>query len=191
MKIALLNDTHFGCRNDSPHFMDYQNKFYDELFFPYIKENNIRHLIHLGDVVDRRKFINYRIAHNFQEKFWKRLYDMRIDTHIILGNHDTYYKNTNKVNALQQLITTFDGKIEPWIYEKPATVTFGNLPILLVPWICDDIYDESIKIISESKSQICMGHLEVKGFEMHKGHYNDHGLEKSLFKSQMTNKYII
>ena len=69
MKIALLNDTHFGCRNDSPHFMEYQNRFYDELFFPYIKENNIRHLIHLGDVVDRRKFINYNIAHNFQEKF--------------------------------------------------------------------------------------------------------------------------
>ncbi len=182
MKIALLNDTHFGCRNDSPHFMDYQNRFYDELFFPYIKENNIKHLIHLGDVVDRRKFINYKVAHNFQEKFWKRLYDMRIDTHIILGNHDTYYKNTNSVNALQQLVTTFDGKFEPWIYEKPTTVTFGDLPILLVPWICDDIYDESIKTISESQSQICMGHLEVKGFQMHKGHFNDHGLEKNLFK---------
>ena len=28
MKIALLNDTHFGCRNDSPAFIEYQNKFY-------------------------------------------------------------------------------------------------------------------------------------------------------------------
>jgi hypothetical protein len=27
-----------------------------------------------------------------------------------------------------------------------------------------------------------MGHLEVKGFEMHNGHFNDHGLEKSIFK---------
>ena len=24
MKIALLNDTHFGCRNDSPAFINYQ-----------------------------------------------------------------------------------------------------------------------------------------------------------------------
>ena len=46
MKIALLNDTHFGVRNDSPAFIKYQNRFYDELFFPYIKENNINTLIH-------------------------------------------------------------------------------------------------------------------------------------------------
>jgi hypothetical protein len=27
-----------------------------------------------------------------------------------------------------------------------------------------------------------MGHLEIKGFEMHKGHLNEQGLDKSLFK---------
>ena len=103
MKIALLNDTHFGCRNDSPAFIEYQNRFYDEQFFPHLIKNNINTLIHLGDVVDRRKFINFNTAHNFQKKFWKRLWDLKIDTHIILGNHDTYYKNTNKVNSIQQL----------------------------------------------------------------------------------------
>ena len=115
MKIALLNDTHFGCRNDSPAFISYQNRFYDELFFPYLIENKIDTLIHLGDVVDRRKFINFNTAHNFQKKFWKRLWDLKIDTHIILGNHDTYYKNTNEVNSIQQLVTTFDGVNEPLI----------------------------------------------------------------------------
>ena len=57
MKIALLNDTHFGARNDSLIFDDFFHKFYDEVFFPYLKEHNIKTLIHLGDVVDRRKFI--------------------------------------------------------------------------------------------------------------------------------------
>ncbi len=27
-----------------------------------------------------------------------------------------------------------------------------------------------------------MGHLEIKGFEMHNGHMNEHGTEKSVFK---------
>ena len=182
MKIALLNDTHFGARSDSPAFIKYFNRFYDEIFFPYLEENNITTLIHLGDVVDRRKFINFNTAHNFQNKFWKRLWEMKIDTHIILGNHDTYYKNTNSINSMQQLITTFDGVNEPFIYEKPKTVEFDGLPILFIPWICPENEEESLKAITESQAQICMGHLEVKGFEMHKGHFQDHGLEMDLFK---------
>jgi metallophosphoesterase superfamily enzyme len=156
MKIALLNDTHFGCRNDSPAFLDYQNKFFDDIFFPYVEEHNIKTIIHLGDVVDRRKFINFQVAHNFQKKFWKKLWDLKIDTHIILGNHDTYYKNTNEVNSIQQLVTTFDGVNEPWIYTSPKTVNFDGLDILLLPWICDATQEESINAIDKSTAQICM-----------------------------------
>ena len=50
MKIAILNDTHFGVRNDSEAFRNYQLKFYNEIFFPYIEKHNIKTLIHLGDV---------------------------------------------------------------------------------------------------------------------------------------------
>ena len=177
MKIALLNDTHFGCRNDSPAFLEYQNEFYDNLFFPYLIENKIDTLIHLGDVVDRRKFINHNTAHNFKLKFWDRLDELNIDTHIIVGNHDTYYKNTNEVNALQNLNISKSAKI----YTRPVERTFDGLDILMLPWICDDNYDDSVFAIDNSTSPICMGHLEVKGFEMHSGHFNDHGLEKSQF----------
>ena len=178
MKIALLNDTHFGCRNDSPAFLDYQNKFYDDVFFPYVKEHNIKTLIHLGDVVDRRKFINHKIAHNFRKKFWSRLYRNSIETHIILGNHDTYFKNTNEVNALTNLKINSNSRI----YKRPEVVSFDGLDIMFVPWICDDIYEDSINIIQNSSCEILMGHLEVKGFEMHKGHFSDVGLEKNIFQ---------
>tara|TARA_Y100001963_G_scaffold79217_1_gene109936 strand:- start:2495 stop:3553 length:1059 start_codon:yes stop_codon:yes gene_type:complete len=181
MKIALLNDTHFGARNDNPAFVKYFNRFYDEIFFPYIIQNDIKTLIHLGDVVDRRKFINFNTAHNFQENFWKRLWDLKIDTHIILGNHDTYYKNTNKVN-FTHLIKTFDGANEPWIYEKPATVNFDGLDILLLPWICPETEEESIYEIDNSHAEVAMGHLEIKGFEMHKGHFQEVGLEMDQFR---------
>ena len=178
MKIALLNDTHFGCRNDSPAFIEFQNKFYNDLFFPYLQKENITTLIHLGDVVDRRKFINHNTADNFKRVFWNRLDELDIDTHVIIGNHDTYYKNTNKVNALQNLELNKKCKV----YLTAETVTFDNLPILFIPWICDDNQQESISTIENSQSTIAMGHLEIKGFEMHNGHMNEHGLEKSMFK---------
>ena len=178
MKIALLNDTHFGCRNDSPAFIEYQNKFYNDVFFPYIRENNVNTLIHLGDVVDRRKFINHNTAHNFKKKFWDRLEQEIIETHIIIGNHDTYYKNTNEVNALQNLEINKGAKI----YTKTTEVDFDGLPILFIPWICDDNLTDSVEKINNTQATIAMGHLEVKGFEMHNGHFNDHGQDKAMFK---------
>ena len=38
MLIALLNDSHFGVRNDSQAFRDYQLKFFDEQFFPLFRK---------------------------------------------------------------------------------------------------------------------------------------------------------
>jgi predicted phosphodiesterase len=182
MKIAMLNDTHFGVRNDSEAFREYQLRFYNEIFFPYLQEHKIKTLVHLGDVVDRRKFINFNTASVFRKQFWDRLYEEQIDTHIIIGNHDTYYKNTNEVNAIENLYTSFDKKHEPWIYTRPSVVDFDGTSILFMPWICDDTREESMKMINSAKAEIVMGHLEIKGVEMQNGVINDHGLNKSDFK---------
>jgi predicted phosphodiesterase len=178
MKIALINDTHWGARNDSPAFIEYFNKFYNEVFFPYLQQNNINTIIHLGDVVDRRKFINHNTAHNFKLNFWDKIDLLNIDTHVIIGNHDTYYKNTNEINALQNLNISFNTKV----YTSCETVNFDGLDILFMPWICDANMEDSLQNIDKSTAEIVMGHLEIKGFEMHKGHLNEQGLDKNLFK---------
>ena len=179
MKIALLNDTHFGARNDSPAFLEYFMRFYNEIFFPYLKENNIKTLVHLGDVVDRRKFINFKTAHTFRQDFMHRLYKEGIDTHIILGNHDTYYKNTNEVNAINELCTTYDGIKEPWIYDKAVTKNFGGTDICLIPWICDDNYEDSegIRIKRPLK-----GNYHLKG--------RDGKLSKTINRSDLREKIL-
>jgi len=53
---------------------------------------------------------------------------------------------------------------------------------LFIPWICDDNESDSVQKINDTQATIAMGHLEVKGFEMHNGHFNDHGQEKAMFK---------
>ena len=182
MKIALLNDTHFGVRNDSTIFDDFLHKFYEEVFFPYLEEHNIKTLIHLGDVVDRRKYINFRVADNFKKKFLQKLWEKKIDTHILIGNHDIYFKNTNSVNALQQLCTAPDGINEPWIYEEPKVVNFDGLDILMLPWINPENQQQSFNMLDTAKADVCMAHLDLNGFNMHENIVQTHGYDKSIVK---------
>ena len=148
-------------------------------YFSYLQEHNITTLIHLGDVVDRRKFINYNTAHNFQHKFWKRLWDKKIDTHIILETTILIIRIQMRLMLCNNLYF-HDGVNELYIRET-TTVNFDGLDILLLKRIAPDIEEESIYAIDNSTVQIAMGHLEIKGFEMHKGHINEHGLEMQQF----------
>ena len=67
-KIAMITDTHAGVRNDNPAFQQYQKKCY-EWFFKYIDEHNIQNVIHLGDIYDRRKYVNFMSARRCREDF--------------------------------------------------------------------------------------------------------------------------
>jgi len=178
LKIALVTDTHFGARNDSLAFNDYFFQFYEQIFFPYLKENDITTVVHLGDVMDRRKFVSYRIAKDFRERFIDQF--TGIDFHMIVGNHDTNYKNTNSVNSLQELV---DGKHSNiTVYPETTEVDFNGCKVLFVPWINSENMPNTMKMLKTSTAQICMGHLELNGFEMQKGLVMDHGWDKKEFK---------
>ena len=179
MKIGIITDTHFGARNDNLNFNDYFYKFYDDIFFPTLKERGITTCVHMGDVVDRRKFISYRIASDFRRCFIERFKELNIDLHIIIGNHDTYYKNTNEVNSMNELVGE---DILTTIYSEPQVVEFDETPILFVPWINVNNYDESIKLLNTAKSDIIMGHLGISGFQMHRGQVSVEGHEKEMFR---------
>ena len=55
-------------------------RFYNEIFLPYLKENNIKTLVHLGDVVDRRKFINFKTVIHLEKNLWI-VYIKKVLTH--------------------------------------------------------------------------------------------------------------
>jgi hypothetical protein len=178
MKIVLISDTHWGVRNDSPAFLNMTKKFMDNVFFPEIDKHNITTMIHLGDLVDRRKYINIQTAKRLREDFIQPIKDRKIEYHQILGNHDVYYKNTNEVNAVRE-IYGFDFSL----YENTKEVVFDNLKILFVPWINITNREESLERIKKSNAKICMGHLEIQGFEMFKGTVSSHGEDRILFDS--------
>ena len=181
MKIAIITDTHFGARNDNVNFNEYFYKFYEGVFFPYLQQNNIKTVLHLGDCFDRRKYVSYRTAKDFRERFILPFQVLGIDLHMLVGNHDIYYKNTSEVNSLTELLGGKHKNVH--IYDEATEVTFDGLPILLMPWITqsNEIYAEGM--IHDTKADICMGHLEINGFQMNKNVYTSQGgREKEFFR---------
>jgi predicted phosphodiesterase len=179
MKIALVTDTHWGVRNDNVAFHRYFDRFYSEIFFPYLRENDIKTIIHLGDIVDRRKYINFVSARALRKQFIEPA--MReFDTHIIIGNHDTFYKNTNSVNALEELYWLNNNERFKW-YDKATEVQFDSCKILFLPWICSENKEETMRLISSTDATVAFGHLEISGFAMYRGAVAHNGQDPNDF----------
>jgi DNA repair exonuclease SbcCD nuclease subunit len=178
MKIAIVNDTHFGARQESVHFNNYFFRFWDNVFFPYIDEHKIDHITHLGDLVDRRKFINYIIAHSMRSKFFQPIKDRGISMDCLIGNHDVPYRNTNIPNAQMELLGEFSNVR---IIADPCVCSYDGLPVALLPWINSGNYEQSINTIMTSTASVLFGHLEISGYQMDKGHICDTGLSRHLF----------
>jgi DNA repair exonuclease SbcCD nuclease subunit len=180
MKIAIINDTHCGIRNSSDVFLDNAEKFYSDVFFPYLLEHNIKHIVHLGDYYDNRKFINFRALNRNRHHFLKPLRDNGITMDIICGNHDTYYKNTNDLNSLKELLGHYMNEVN--IIHEPRVMDYDGFKLGLVPWISNTNEKDSLDFIANAKCDWLGGHFEISGYDMAKGIKNEHGLDPEIFK---------
>lgn len=178
-KVLIIGDTHWGVRNDSPVFLDYFKRSVDEFLIPHIKENEIKHIIHLGDLVDRRKYINVLTHSKLRTDFLEPLNEL-CNVHIIAGNHDEYFKDTYKVNALEEFVGGRYDNIK--VYSTPQEIEIDGCTFFLLPWITKFNEKESYEAIENTKATICCAHLELDGFEMQKGMLSDHGWNHQIFR---------
>ena len=180
MKIAILNDTHCGIRNSADIFINYQKSFYEDVFFPYLLDNDIKQIIHLGDYYDHRKYVNFKALNHNRKVFLSELRKRGMSMDIIPGNHDTFYKNTNDLNSLKELLGHFMNEIN--IIMEPTVMEYGSLRMALLPWICQDNYEKSMNFIKECKADWLGAHLELGGFEMMRGVESHGGMDPKLFE---------
>lgn len=174
MKIAILNDTHCGVRNSSEIFMKYQEEFYRDIFFPYLKEHDITNIFHLGDYYDHRKNINFKALHHNRKIFLEPLKEAGIHMDIIPGNHDVFHKNTNDLTSLKELLGYYTANVS--IITKPTEVN----GVHLIPWINEENQAEYLKYIKDN-SGVLMAHLELEGFDVLKGMKSPHGMSPKFF----------
>lgn len=178
MKICILGDTHFGMRNDSTAFNDLARKFYTETFFPYLKKHKIKTVLQLGDLFDRRKYINFNSLAQAKEYFFDSLRDAKIDLITLIGNHDIFYKNTLKVNSSSLVLGEYNNV---YVIDKPCTTIIHGLQVDIIPWICEENEQEVMEFVANTTSNICFAHLELSGFEMDRGNWCHEGMDAVRF----------
>jgi DNA repair exonuclease SbcCD nuclease subunit len=177
MKVAIITDTHYGARKGSKYLHDYFELFYKNVFFPALEEHGIDTVIHMGDVFDSRKSIDYQSFEWAKRVVFEPL--KKYNVHAIVGNHDCYYKNTNDTNSPQLLLQSYPNVKT---YQEITEAQIGNLQVLFIPWINAENFESSVNTIKVSNSKCAMGQLELNGFRAHRGHTMEEGMDSTLFE---------
>ena len=179
MKVAIITDQHFGARKGSKFLHEYFKKFYDDVFFPYLEENEITTIIDMGDTFDNRRSIDLWSLEWAKENYYDRLEKMGITVHTIVGNHTAYYKDTNSINSVDLLLKQYNNVK---IYSECTEVMVDNLQVLFIPWINAENFENTVKVVKTTDSICAMGHLELNGFRAHRGHVMEDGMACDLFE---------
>ena len=176
MKIAIITDQHLDGRKGNLAFWNYFQKFYDEIFFPTLEKEGIKVVFDLGDTFDNRKSMDFNTFHRVRENYFERLKPYNV--HMLLGNHCTYYKNTNRINSPELLLENYKNIR---VYSEPTEILMGKKVFLMLPWINKENQEDVFRRLETSEADICCGHLELTGFEVTPGMKMDHGMDPKLF----------
>ena len=155
-------------------------KFYQNIFFPTLQERDIKRIVCAGDFGDRRKYWNVATSRFVYEEYVNPCKMLGIRQDILLGNHDLFYRNSTNVSGVQELY-----RAEPnWIrvHAHPKVIDIDGLGVLLLPWIVEETYKESLDLIKTTTAPVVMGHLEFTGFQMYRGMENREGMSPELFQ---------
>ena len=177
-KVALITDTHFGIRKGSQIFHDYFKRFYDGTFLRFLDDHNISTVVHLGDCFDVRKGIDYWSLNWAKNNFFTPLKERGIDLHLIVGNHDIFYKDNLSINSPVLNLAEYDNIT---IYDEPTTASINGTDVFMVPWICEGNADRFVEGLNRTSAQLCMGHLELAGFYANKDYQCQHGTDAKVF----------
>lgn len=153
----LLTDTHFGIKQNSNTWYNYQCLFFDKQLIPFIEQLKLKNyditLYHLGDVFDSRSSINTSIAKRVRELFNKLSKLCRI--YIISGNHDYYYPDSDEINTSEIILNNIDNLT---IISKNSLVLGDDL---LVPWFEFQKFDNLKSLLQTNNIKNIYTHADL------------------------------
>lgn len=175
MRYPVVTDTHFGVRNDTPVFYKHQAKFWNDIFWPEIDRATepVTRLFHLGDLTDRRKYINFITLEFAKQMFFIPARERGIKVEWLLGNHDLPFKNSLRLSSSESFREFENVTVHQW----PTEVDVDGRTVLLLPWLCEENIERTLELLKGSPATTCFGHLELAGFDMYRGLTQTHGFD--------------
>jgi DNA repair exonuclease SbcCD nuclease subunit len=173
-KLAIVGDLHFGKKNNNEQLLEAQLKWFYDSFVPTMDEQGCDKVIFLGDIFDNRVSLSPLILKHVRTLFYEIC--QKYEVHVIVGNHDCFYRNTNDVHSL--------GVLEDQgarVYHEITQVDFFGKTSLILPWLTKDTLDKAESMLAKNNYAMCFGHLEINGFEMAKNHIATHGMTQDTF----------
>jgi DNA repair exonuclease SbcCD nuclease subunit len=181
-RIAVINDPHFGIKNNSQIHLDSQNRYFYNEVIPTLKQEEIKHIIFTGDIFDNRNSINIKIQDAVINLFEALAIFQEI--YLITGNHDLFLRSNSDIRSNRFLDKFKNVKI----ISKPEFIQINNVNFTVIPWFPssdNDLFNvpEFLKFVESdeakkwiSKYPNCIGHLSILGFPLYRGHLCEKGI---------------
>ncbi len=179
-KCAFISDLHLGVRANSAIFLDNQERFYRDVFFPRLEEEGIKTIINLGDTWENRTALNPVTLKRAREFYFDEIERRGMKQIMIMGNHDAHYRSTNDVNLIEFLEKMYPESVK--IVRKPMVMNMDGVKFGLIGWINKENLAESLEWLETVDADFIGGHFEINDFEMTKGHVATHGFDRKTFK---------
>ena len=162
-KVLIIGDNHNGANGNNQRLLRQNVELYNNFLKPLIKFHHIDFCIDLGDFFDDREKIDVRVLKTVRQEM---LNDLEVPWYFIVGNHNLYYKNENRVNNLQETIGDL-----PNVHIVDTFRQVDNID--LVPWVSDKNKDFIAECVKTSSNRFCCGHFEFNGFQFDKSRVAD------------------
>ena len=158
MKLYCISDLHFGVHANSTKWLDILLDWTNNWLTDQVKRSDPDDILFIfGDIFENRQSINVNVQQKTKAAI-NRLSKL-IKIHILLGNHDVYYADSNEVTSMN----IFDDNPNMTIYSKPQVVNYCGIDVLVLPWDKDPNSVAKIAAEHAGRCRNMFGHMDVNG----------------------------
>lgn len=154
-KVLIFSDIHFGENLNSPLKLDIACKNID-FIIELIKSNNVDTVIFCGDWFHSRASLSVNTFYQSYQALSKLTAVINDKLYMIVGNHDSYYKNSIDIHSLK----SFEQIPNVKIIESIETINIAGKTLTFCPW------GTNIEKLKNIKSDYLFGHFEPNGAEL-------------------------